>query len=182
MINTRLRAADAHDALPICRLREQVWLATYPNAAYGVTADELRAVYRFCAPERVQTFRTLIKQKPVIVIEPLTDAASRRSLKYRLGKQRPEPVAYAAVDRPSNELTMLYVLPQWQRQGIGDACMRWSIDNLDSTRPVVVHVVEYNTAALAFYGRHGFTIVGESPLNHGAVATPLNMPMLELRR
>ena len=57
----------------------------------------------------------------------------------------------------------IYLLPEYQGEGIGAACMRRIIDNANlEQKPVTLQVLKINTRATAFYQRLGFTIVDEN--------------------
>nr|MCH9780047.1 hypothetical protein [Alphaproteobacteria bacterium] len=112
----KIRRAKTKDVEAICKLREEVWLDTYPNEQYGVTVEDLKRVYRFSAPDRQKVFQQIVIQKPVVVVEHTTLRASTDAT--------PSMLAYAAVDRPTNEITMIYVRRAWQGHGIGSACMQ----------------------------------------------------------
>jgi len=61
------------------------------------------------------------------------------------------------------KVDQLYILPEYQRKGIGAACMKRIIDNAKrGQKPVTLQVLKINTRATAFYQRLGFTIVDEN--------------------
>lgn len=57
-------------------------------------------------------------------------------------------------------LSRLYVLPAHQRRGVGDALLAAVIERHPGTARVELVVEVRNTKGLAFYGRHGFVVVG----------------------
>ena len=60
-------------------------------------------------------------------------------------------------------VNQIYLLPEYQRKGIGAACMRRIIDDANrEQKPVTLQVLKINTRATAFYQRLGFTIVDEN--------------------
>ena len=61
------------------------------------------------------------------------------------------------------KVNQLFILPEYQRRGIGSACMTRIIDDANlEQKSVVLKVLKVNTRGIAFYQRLGFTIVGES--------------------
>jgi len=58
-------------------------------------------------------------------------------------------------------LSRLYVLPSHQRQGIGQSLLAAAIKRHPGTACVHLIVEARNTKGLAFYGRHGFVVIGE---------------------
>ncbi len=61
------------------------------------------------------------------------------------------------------KINQLYILPEYQGRGIGAACMRRIIDDVNlEQKPVTLQVLKINTRATAFYQRLEFTIVEEN--------------------
>lgn len=59
----------------------------------------------------------------------------------------------------------LYVLPEFQRQGIGSRLLAESYRAFPQTRRVTLNVEEQNPKGLAFYRKLGFTWVGDTTDN-----------------
>jgi len=60
-------------------------------------------------------------------------------------------------------LNQLFILPEWQSRGIGQACMARVIrDAAREGLPVRLRALKVNTRAVAFYSRLGFKTTGES--------------------
>lgn len=63
---------------------------------------------------------------------------------------------------PDAELTRIYVLPEWQRQGVGRALLAAILTDLHSLGPklkpprLYLSVANHNQAAIAFYESRGF--------------------------
>ena len=74
-------------------------------------------------------------------------------------------VGFLATSSTPNTLKVnqLFILPEYQRRGIGSACMTFILDDasLDG-KSVALQVLKVNTRGTAFYQRLGFLIVGES--------------------
>ncbi len=74
-------------------------------------------------------------------------------------------VGFLAMSSTSDALKVnqLFILPEYQGRGIGSACMRHIVDDVNlEQKPVVLQVLKVNTRGIAFYKRLGFTIVDES--------------------
>ena len=57
----------------------------------------------------------------------------------------------------------IYILPEYQRKGIGAACMKRIIDDANrEQKPVTLQVLKINPRATAFYQRLGFTVVDKN--------------------
>jgi ribosomal protein S18 acetylase RimI-like enzyme len=74
-------------------------------------------------------------------------------------------------------VTRLYVLPEFQRQGIGKMMMDESYRALPQTRQVRVDVEEQNPKGRAFYRKLGFMEVGMK--TDDVAGTTLNSVVME---
>jgi ribosomal protein S18 acetylase RimI-like enzyme len=75
----------------------------------------------------------------------------------------------------------IYILPEYQRLGIGSSVWREAQKLLDPKKDVVVQVAAYNTDAIEFYKRRGFRDTGKRwaekkfRLKSGAVIPAMEM-------
>lgn len=133
-------------------MRLQSWLETYPNDEVGVSKEWVE--------ERNQAQRSESKN------------AARRD---RLAD--PNAAGWVARDRQgkiigvTNPFTdengvqhvgSLYVDSHFHGGGVGGALMQRIVDYFDDTKPIELHVVEYNERAKAFYRKWGFVEVENS--------------------
>jgi len=139
----KVREAEKRDAEKISALGTTVWLDTY--ATDGINSGLASYVIEKFSPEAT---RQAMTKDLVLVIEELD---------HLLG--------YATVERnlsQKTELKTLYVLPKFQRQGVGKqlikACQRHAKSGLWLT------CWEHNVLAHRFYNRNGFTITGEDTI------------------
>ena len=65
---------------------------------------------------------------------------------------------------------MLFIHPNWFRQGVGRALIQYALDNLSASK---VDVNEQNPNAIAFYERLGFKRVGRSECDGQGEPFPL---------
>lgn len=66
----------------------------------------------------------------------------------------------ATVDRV--RIYQIFILPEYQRKGLGSACMNRTVADAHAQgKDVTLHVLKINTRATAFYLRLGFGIVDE---------------------
>jgi ribosomal protein S18 acetylase RimI-like enzyme len=90
-------------------------------------------------------------------------------------------MAFAAATTDPKVVTLhqLYVLPLFQRRGIGSDLLRETEDSFPDARMLRVEVERQNTAALAFWRANGFTQTGEAAESGG---TALAIPALTLSK
>ena len=63
------------------------------------------------------------------------------------------------------KVNQIFILPEYQRRGIGSACMTRIIDNANLEQSsVVLQVLKVNTRGIALYQRLGFKIVGQDSI------------------
>ncbi len=74
-------------------------------------------------------------------------------------------VGFLAVAREPDcvKVNQLFILPEYQGKGVGEACMMLIIEDArKKSLPVRLRVVKVNVRAVAFYRRLGFRIIGGS--------------------
>ncbi|MBE7185021.1 MAG: GNAT family N-acetyltransferase [Methylobacterium mesophilicum] len=146
-----VRSAGERDLPAVRKLLVETWHATY-DAIYGV--------------ERVN--------------EITDEWHSIAALRSRLKRPRSEflvaddgettgGMAYAAesTDPGLAMLHQLYVLPRFQRQGVGTDLLHEIENSFPEARCVRLEVEEANRSALRFYAAHGFKCSGEPVLCGG---------------
>ncbi len=150
--NYILRRARAADSAAIRAVAEVTWEATFAQSvrednrarviATSYSDEALRRAFRrigrdnwFWVAESGQSHRAIIGFAEV----------SRRSSPY-----------------PDAELTRIYVLPGWQRQGIGQALLTTLLTELQALQPdlrpprLFLAVAAHNQNAITFYEQRGF--------------------------
>ncbi len=60
-----------------------------------------------------------------------------------------------------SELNAIYLLPDWQRDGIGTALLQKGLTELEGVRDIYVNVEKDNTTGMRFYEAKGFCRVKE---------------------
>jgi ribosomal protein S18 acetylase RimI-like enzyme len=165
--------ATPDDVLGIQDVTYRGWLATYPNAEHGITVDDIEDWYRDRhTEERIAQWRERMANPPdgettLIAKEGGKIVGALRAIKH--------------ADR--NQIYAIYVLPEHHGRGIGTAMWQKAQHYLDSNKHSIVEVAIYNTKAIMFYGRLGFTDTGKRMSNprfkmkSGAV-----IPEMEMRR
>ena len=100
------------------------------------------------------------------------NGADQRELhELRLASQDVRIIQYKGIDVgyfstsstvDSVRVYQIFILPEYQRKGLGTACMRVIVaDAKAQERSVRLQVLKINTRAIAFYERLGFNIVDE---------------------
>ena len=150
-----VRAATPDDALAVSTLAE----ATFREAfAAQNTAEDMEAYVAgaFSADklrEEIQDPRAIV---PVAELSAGEGLAGYAHLVVGAG------VDCMASSRPI-ELKRLYVAPRWHGRGVAQALMDAAIDSARDrgAEALWLAVWEHNPRAVAFYGKYGFTRIGE---------------------
>lgn len=129
----------------------KTWLATYPNEAAGITADDIEDNF-----------------KDAFTDEGLAKRADRmvhpaEGISFFLAKDGDKVIGVcSAVSRPDkNQLQSIYILPEYQGKGIGTLLWREAQGHFDINKDTIVQVATYNTGAIEFYKKLGFQETGK---------------------
>lgn len=116
----------------------------------------VRATHHFLPEENILTLKPLI-------LEHYFDA-----VELRCAFLEEQLVGFIGV--ANENIEMLFIHPNWFRQGVGRALIQYALDNLSASK---VDVNEQNPNAIAFYERLGFKRVGRSECDGQGEPFPL---------
>jgi ribosomal protein S18 acetylase RimI-like enzyme len=128
----------------------RTWLTTYPNAEAGITVEDIQDRWKDRnAPERLARRRAEIeKNDPNQKFIVATD------------DDKVVGVCVATKNDDVGRLNAIYVLPEYQGQGIGRLLWNEVKRFFDPNKDIVVGVATYNTDAIGFYTKLGFVDSG----------------------
>ena len=128
----------------------KTWLASYPNAEFGITVDDIEGKYASQNnPERLRQLQERVRNLP----------KNERYLVCEVGGTV-VGVCRLVIDDAKNNLQAIYVLPEYQGKGIGTMFWAEALKFFDPKKPVSVCVATYNAKAIAFYKKLGFKETG----------------------
>ncbi|MGV8163068.1 MAG: GNAT family N-acetyltransferase [Candidatus Nanoarchaeia archaeon] len=140
---TKAKPGDIKDITKVLYL---TWLVTYPNRKYRITASDIKYKFkiRFTKEElekRASKIRNQTKNEIVLV-----------------AKYNDKIVAVCGANKSPkiNELKILYVLPKFQRKGIGQMFWKKLLKFFNKNSKTIVKVTVYNENAIRFYKKLGF--------------------------
>lgn len=129
----------------------QTWLATYPNEEYGITGEDIedRFVPRL-SKEGIEKMSSGIEN-------------SKENSLFLIAKNGNKVVGVCRARRndEANELVAIYVLPEYQRQGLGYKFWQEVQKFFDQDKDIIVKVATYNDKAINFYKKLGFRDTGK---------------------
>ena len=161
--------ASADDVFGISDVQKETWLATYPNEEFGITKEDILS----------EDFRSKgrIEKRTEIINNPESDT------KFFVAKCNGGIVGYCCAQKLKefNKVRSLYILPEFQRKGVGKKLISKAFDFLDLAKPTKLTVAIYNTNAISFYEKLGFA-KGERLMENpeGAFASGREIPEMEM--
>lgn len=158
------------DAETLARIKLRIWLDTYQNEVLGITAKDIYDKDFLC------------KQRVAKRAEHMqNDDGINYTLVARDGEKI---VGYGRAVRGDehNEIVTLYILPEWQGNGIGTMLLQHLLDWLGADQDVVLGVVPYNEKAIRFYEKFGFKLGEIIPHDKPVFPSGKDLPEVEMTR
>ncbi len=149
--------AVPEDAEGITTVLYKTWLATYPNEEAGITVEDIEESYKDAfSPEKIQQQQEKIAHSP-------------ESVHRFVAKDGEKVVGVTTLNitEHANHLKTLYILPEYQKQGIGKMLWEQILPILDSSKDTILEVTVYNTNAIEFYKKLGFIDTGKVSVYEG---------------
>ena len=163
--------ATPEDAAGIIAVQKETWLDTYPNEEYGITKEDILS-RDWDSPNRIVRWQKMIAEHGDMG-------------RMWIAKEGERVIGFcsATKDNDQNRIRAIYVLPEYQKEGVGrkliDKAFDWLGDNKDS----FVAVAKYNANAIHFYKRMGFEGEAEVPPSPaGQLPTGKTIPEVEMIR
>ena len=148
-----IRLAQPEDAADLQTIYYKTWLATYPNAKHGITVDDVHDHYKDAYnPERIKLRQERIKNLDQNKFHYLVAIDDKT--------QKPVGLCYLIKEEQLNRVQALYILPEYQRQGIGTLFWQEILKFFTEPRDIVLDTVIFNEPAIAFYKKLGFVDTG----------------------
>jgi len=167
-----IRNAEPADAQDIVNIFYRTWILTYPNEELNITVDDIEEIFKLKNDKKdLDNFSEKIKNLPdnakifVFLIDNKIVGVVRMSIKEEF-----------------NQLNSIYVLPEFQRKGIGDMLFKECLKYFDKNKKIIVHVATYNTKAINFYEKLGFVDNGKrfTEERHRMPVSKVLIPELEM--
>ncbi len=150
-------------------IQKEVWLTTYPNKEFGITRNDILVYFQD-------------KEKTTKWINGVKDAIAKNKSRGWTAKVDNKIVGYsfARKNEDKNNIKSLYVLPDYQGQGIGKKLMEEMFKWFGTDKPIVLEVATYNKRAIDFYKSFGFVEKGSINNNVAALSSGIVIPEIEM--
>jgi ribosomal protein S18 acetylase RimI-like enzyme len=139
------------DAKDIQQVLYKTWLVTYPNAEAGITVEDIEERFK-------DRFSPAAIQKRIAEI---LDISESNLFLVAKEKEKVIGVCRATKKETYNQLMAIYILQDYQRKGIGKMFWKEVLEFFGNEKDAIVRVATYNTQAITFYKKLGFTDTGK---------------------
>ncbi len=140
-----------NDVPQIIDVYYSAWLETYVNEEIGITRDDIEAFFKDQAEQSEIDRRT----------EHLANLPPNQHLLVAKDGVIVVGVCRIVIREKCNQLQAIYILPEYQRKGIGTMLWNEIKKFFDPTKDTLVQVATYNTTAINFYQKLGFVDTGK---------------------
>jgi ribosomal protein S18 acetylase RimI-like enzyme len=169
-----IREASEDDVFDIQTVFYTTWLETYPNKEIGITPEDIEEMFKNSfTHEKLEELKQNLKNIPsnstlLVAVDSETNKVTALSRIF--------------VREKYNQLQAIYVLPEYQRRGVGKALWFEALQYFDKQKDTIVHVATYNKKAISFYESLGFIDTGKrfSEERHRMPITKIVIPEMEM--
>jgi ribosomal protein S18 acetylase RimI-like enzyme len=171
-MDIHIRNAEEKDAETIQKVFYKTWIATYPNEENGISRSDLEhRFHSLLSEEKIHNVRKLIRELD----------STMRFLVIEVDGQI-VGVSFLEKEKDHNRFQSVYILPEYQGQGIGKKAWEYAVSFFDMTKDTVLDVVTYNKKAISFYTKLGFVDTEKrfSEYKEGMEKVAIR-PMMEMR-
>ena len=153
-MNISVRKAKPSDAKNIQEVFYQTWLETYPNAEIGITKGDIEKKFESSFSE--ESISGLTKK-----IENLSKTTLFLVAIDEDNNGKIIGLCRVFLLETYNQLQAIYVLPAYQRKGVGLKLWEESKKYFQNEKDIIVQVAVYNEQAISFYRKLGFIDTGK---------------------
>ena len=146
-----INKAKPEDAEEINNVYYKTWLDTYPNEEIGITVEDIEDSFK----------DSFSKEYLDQVREKIMETTGKA---MRLVAKKDDlivGVATMARNEDNNQLRTIYVLPEFQGQGVGKKLWTEAKKFCDPTKDIIVNVAVYSQKTIEFYKNIGFEDTGK---------------------
>jgi len=146
-----IRKAKREDVRIIQDVFYKTWLATYPNEKIGITKEDIEERFK----------KRLSKEAIQKRIEHICDMSG--NYLFLVATNGDSVIGVCRLEKTADyfQIMAIYVLPEYQRNGIGKMFWEEAKKYFRKEKDIIVQVAIYNTKAISFYQKLGFTDTGK---------------------
>lgn len=169
-MNIHIRRAVPTDAEGINRVLYTTWLSTYVSDTHGISIDDIEDQFKdkFSSEGILKSQERLQSLPDTVHVFVATD------------EEKVVAVCRLILRDEENFLQTLYVLPDYQGQGIGTRMWNVLLGIIDPRKETKLVVATYNQKAISFYERIGFSDTGKRTNNPHIMRSGSSIPEMEM--
>jgi len=159
----KVRNSIPNDVYGIRKVQRKTWLKTYPNSKEGITIKDIK--------EKFKIDETSEGKKK---IEERKKRYKNRNTGMWVVENKDRIIGFCMATRKGkhNRVGAIYVLPAYQRRGLGQLLIKKAFCWLGNKKNILVNVAKYNKQAIDFYKKFGFVETGRSGVFDNAAKLP----------
>ena len=138
----KITTATKKDIPEICRVHKTAWLATYATDIFGLSQSDI-LTKDFDSPAKINNWHDSLDDDNFKLWVATID---KQIIGFCGGKKL----------NSHNDFSVVYILPEHQRKGIGKALAKAALNWLIEDKPLKVEVAKENKNAISFYKSLGF--------------------------
>lgn len=151
----------------------RTWMASCPNDQIGITKEDIEEYFK----DRGNPDQLAARVAHLSALPPNELFLVAKKSDQIIG------VCRVIIRERVNQLQSIYVLPEYQGQGVGSVLWSNAYKFLDSAKETIVQVATYNEQAIAFYRSLGFVDTGRrfTEERHRMPKSGVFIPEMELK-
>jgi len=144
--SVKIIASIPDDVYRIREIQRIVWLDIYPNKKAGITREDIELKFR---NDNTKEGRGVIEKKKEKYDNP--------NIHILVAKEDEIIIGFIIASKENeNRINAIYILPEFQGQGIGRSLMSQALDWLGAEKDIYLNVASYNNQAIGFYEKFSF--------------------------
>jgi GNAT superfamily N-acetyltransferase len=163
--------AKSSDVYDNWRIQRSCWLHNFPNFGLSITEHDILDWF----DDSKESNKTKLKER--------AESVNKNPTIQHLwvAKDDEKIVGFAAAKKGErNEVDAMFVLPEYQKRGIGGKLMNRILEWIGNDQEIYLNVVPNNINAVGFYKRYGF-IETDKEVDSGVLfASGANLPNIEM--
>lgn len=164
----QIRKAEPEDAVGIAKVVELASLNYLPNEELGIKKEDVSLMIK----EQFSDAKIIFSK------EQIKNLPNNKVRIVALIDDQIIGVCYLKKDDTYNHITALYVLPEYQGEGVGKSLFAEILKYTDKNKNIAVSTESYNTKAIKFYENLGFEKTGNE--RSVKINEHLSLPTIDL--
>lgn len=168
-----IRRSVSNDIYGIREVEKITWLRTYPNGKEKITKEDIL--------KKFEMDKTPAGKKK---IEERKKYYKNRNISICVAQTKDKIIGFcmAIKEERFNRVGAVYVLPSFQRRGLGKLLIEKAFSWLGDKKDILINVARYNKQAIDFYKKFGFVESGKEGALDSAAKLPSGkfIPEIEL--